>query len=212
MPFWRRPLRSSPRSSTLRRALQRCGTKNAKRHLRRLRGRQRRFRRNCDHVLSKQIISCAAPGAVIVVEDLTGIRGRVRHRHGKQNRRFHSWCFARLVRFIAYKAEERGCTVATVNPRRTSQRCSRCGHLARTNRRSRAWFRCQVRLHAARGSERGPQYRRRVPCSSRHDRGGRAACQPAGCGACRACGEQRQSGASRPLEATDVDTIMRSNV
>ncbi len=139
------------RSFRLRRALQRCGTKNAKRHVRRLRGRQRRFRRNCDHVLSKQIISCAAPGVVIVVEHLTGIRGRVRHRHGRQNRRFHSWSFARLVRFIAYKAEERGCTVATVDPRHTSQRCSRCGHLARTNRRSRAWFRCQAcgyRLHA----------------------------------------------------------------
>ncbi len=127
-----------------RRALQRCGTKSAKRRLRQLRGRQRRFRRNCDHVLSKQIVSCVAPGAVIVLERLTGIRVRVRHRHGKQNRRFHSWSFAQLRKFIEYKAEERGCTVAAVDPRHTSQRCSRCGYRSRTNRRSRALFRCRA--------------------------------------------------------------------
>ncbi len=45
----------------LRRALQRCGSHSAKRHLRRLRGRQRRFRRDCDHVLSKQIVHSVAP-------------------------------------------------------------------------------------------------------------------------------------------------------
>ncbi len=135
----------------IRHALQRCGTKSAKRHLRRLGGRQRRFRRDCDHVLSKQIVGSARPGDVIAVERLTGIRTRVRHRQGKQNRRFHGWSFAQLKRFITYKAEERGCTVAEVNPRHTSQRCSRCGHTARTNRRSRALFHCRAcgyTLHA----------------------------------------------------------------
>jgi len=135
----------------LRRALQRCGTKSATRHLRRLRGRQRRFRRNCDHVLSKQIVRSAAPGDVIAVERLTGIRTRVRQRKGVQNRRLHGWSFAQLNAFITYKAEERGCTVAEVNPRHTSQRCSRCEHIARTNRRSRALFCCRAcgyTLHA----------------------------------------------------------------
>ncbi len=134
-----------------RRVLQRCGTKSATRHLRRLRGRQRRFRRNCDHELSKQIVHSATPGGVIAVERLTGIRTRVRQRKGKQNRRLHGWSFAQLKQFITYKAEERGCTVAEVNPRHTSQRCSRCGHTARTNRRSRALFQCRAcgyTLHA----------------------------------------------------------------
>ncbi len=131
----------------LRRALQRCGTQSAKRHLRRLRGRQRRFRCNCDHVLSRQIVFSAAPGDVIAVERLTGIRTRVRHRKGRQNRRLHGWSFAQLKAFLAYKAEERGCTVAEVNPRHTSQRCSRCGHTARTNRRSRALFCCRACGH-----------------------------------------------------------------
>lgn len=135
----------------MRRALQRAGTKSAKRHLRRLRGRHRRFRQDCDHVLTKQIIACMAPGAVIALERLTGIRSRVRHRRGRENHRFHSWSFAQLKRFIEYKAEERGCTVVPVLPAHTSQRCSRCGHTARANRRSRALFQCRAcgfTLHA----------------------------------------------------------------
>ncbi len=139
------------RSFRLRRALQRCGTKRAKRHLRRLRGRQRRFRRDCDHVLSKHIVQSALPGDVIAVERLTGLRTRVRQRTGRQNRRLHGWSFAQLRAFVTYKAEERGCTVAEVNPRHTSQRCSRCGHTARANRRSRALFQCRAcgyTLHA----------------------------------------------------------------
>jgi putative transposase len=135
----------------LRRALQRTGTRSARRHLRWIRHRQQRFRRDCDHVVSKQIVSSVGPGAMIAVERLTGIRARARQRKGKQNRRFHGWSFAQLRRFIAYKAEERGCTVAAVNPRHASQRCSRCGHTARTNRRSRTLFQCQAcgfTLHA----------------------------------------------------------------
>jgi len=135
----------------LRRALQRAGTKSATRHLRRMRHRQRRFRRECDHVLSKQIVTSVGSGAVIALERLTGIRTRARQRKGKQNRRFHGWSFAQLRRFIEYKAEDRGCTVAEVDPRHTSQRCSRCGHTARTNRRSRALFQCRAcnfTLHA----------------------------------------------------------------
>jgi IS605 OrfB family transposase len=127
----------------LRRALQRCRTTSATRHLHRLRGRQRRFRRNCDQSVT--------PGGVIALERLTGIRARVRQRKGRQNRRLHGWSFAQLKAFVAYKAEERGCTVAAVSPRHTSQRCSRCGHTARTNRRSRALFCCRAcgyTLHA----------------------------------------------------------------
>lgn len=128
----------------LRRALQSRGTKSAKRHLRRLRGRQGRFRRDCDHVLSKNVIAAVPPGGTIALENLKDIRSRVRVKHGPQARRIHSWSFAQLRSFIVYKAEERGCTVAGVDPRHTSQQCSRCGHIARNNRRSRARFKCRA--------------------------------------------------------------------
>ena len=78
------------------------------------------------------------PAATIVVENLTNIRARVKTRRGTQARRIHGWSFDQCRQFIEYKAEERGVTVAGVDPRHTSQRCSRCGHTARNNRRSRS--------------------------------------------------------------------------
>ena len=134
-----------------RRALQARGSKSARRHLRRVKGKQARFRRDCDHVLSKRIVQGTTPGAAIVVENLTNIRARVRTRHGQQARRSHGWSFAQLRSFIEYKAEARGCTVAGVDPRHTSQHCPACGHTARNNRRARALFRCRscdYTLHA----------------------------------------------------------------
>jgi len=136
----------------LKRQLQRKGSKSAKRHLRKVRGKQARFRRDCDHVLSKQIVESASPGATLVLENLTDIRKRSKIRkQTKTRRRVHSWSFAQIKSFVAYKAEGRGCTVAGVDPRHTSQTCSCCGHVARNNRRSRGRFVCQAcgfELHA----------------------------------------------------------------
>jgi putative transposase len=139
----------------LKRALQRkqkAGSKSAARHLRKVRFKQARFRRDCDHVLSKQIVGSVQPGSTIVIESLTDIRKRSKvRRKTEMSRRMHGWSFAQLRTFIAYKAEERGCTVVAVDPRHTSQTCSCCGHVARNNRRSRGRFvcrKCGFELHA----------------------------------------------------------------
>jgi putative transposase len=136
----------------LKRALQRKGTRSAKRHLKRVHLRQARFRRDCDHVLSKQIVQSVQPGSTIVIERLTDIRKRTKVRRKTITARcIHGWSFAQLRTFITYKAEERGCTVVAVDPRQTSQACSRCGHTARNNRRSRGRFVCRAcgfELHA----------------------------------------------------------------
>jgi putative transposase len=134
-----------------RRALQAKGTKNAKRRLKMTRRAQARFRRDCDHVLSMRIVQATPPGGTIVLENLTNIRGRITVRHGQQARRVHGWSFDQIRSFIRYKAEERGCTVVGIDPRHTSQTCSRCGQTARNNRRSRGWFQCRAcgfQLHA----------------------------------------------------------------
>lgn len=136
----------------LKRALQKKRTKSAKRHLKRVRGKQARLRRNNDHILSKRIVAAAERGATIVLENLTDIRKRSKvKRKTKTSRRIHSWSFAQLKSFIEYKAEERGCRVVAVDPRHTSQACSCCGHTARNNRRSRGRFVCRgcgFELHA----------------------------------------------------------------
>jgi IS605 OrfB family transposase len=126
------------------RALHKHGTKSAKRHLRKLKRRRARFRQDADHVLSKQIVTTADPGSTIVLENLTAIRKRMQAKQRTQTkRRMHAWPFANLKAKIAYKAEERGCTVVAVDPRHTSQACSRCGHTARNNRRSQSVFMCR---------------------------------------------------------------------
>ncbi len=126
------------------RALQKKGTKSAKRHLRKLKRRRSRFRKDADHVLSKQIVAAAEPGSTIVLENLKDIRKRMKaKRRSQTKRRMHSWPFANLKTKIEYKAEEWGCTVVAVDPRHTSQACSRCGHSARNNRRSQSVFKCQ---------------------------------------------------------------------
>ena len=134
------------------RALQQRGSRSAKRQLRKLKRRRARFRRDADHVLSKQIVQAAKPGATLVLENLKEIRNRMQaKRRSPTKRRMHTWPFLSLKAKIAYKAEERGCTVVAVDPRHTSQTCSCCGHTARTNRRSQSdfWCRqCHVRLNA----------------------------------------------------------------
>src|SRR6266508_1420250 len=79
----------------LKRALQKKGTRSAKRHLKRVRHRQRCFRHDCDHVLSKQIVQSVEPGGTIVLENLKDIRKRMKaKRRTTTKRRMHSWAFA----------------------------------------------------------------------------------------------------------------------
>ena len=125
----------------LRRRLQKKGTKSAKRHLKKLSGRQRRFRKDCDHVLAKRIIESVESGATIVFEDLTNIRGTAKVRK-QQKRRLHSWSFAQLQTFTQYKAEAKSVKIEFLDPRYTSQKCSVCGHISRSNRKTQADFKC----------------------------------------------------------------------
>lgn len=129
----------------LKRALQANGSKSAKRHLRRLSGREQRFSRDCDHVLSASILKGIEPGTTVVIENLTNIISRCigKSRRGEARRRLHSWSFARLRGFLEYKAEALGCQVVAVDPRHTSQRCNRCGYTYRGNRSSRSEFICR---------------------------------------------------------------------
>ncbi|NJO43037.1 MAG: IS200/IS605 family element transposase accessory protein TnpB [Cyanobacteria bacterium CRU_2_1] len=130
------------RTFELRRRLQSKGTKSAKRHLKKLSGRQRCFRKDCDHVLSKRLVRSVEKGATLVFEDLTNIRGRAKMRKA-QRRRLHGWSFNQFQAFVTYKAEARGVNVGFVDPRYTSQKCSQCGHIERGNRPSQAEFRCK---------------------------------------------------------------------
>lgn len=134
-----------------RRSLQAKATRSARKRRRQVSGREARFRRDCDHVLSRRLVDSVEVGTTLVFEKLTGIRDRAKARGTKGRRRLHSWSFAQAFVFCAYKAEEGGKFTAQVDPRRSSQTCSRCGHWSRSNRRSQSEFwcrQCGFRLNA----------------------------------------------------------------
>jgi IS605 OrfB family transposase len=117
--------------------LQSKGTRSARRKLKDVSGRERRFVRDLNHCVANEIVN--KPYDVFVFEDLTAIRGKKRSK--AFNRKLGSWSFNQLLYFVEYKAEALGKKVMVINPYHTSQTCSRCGHVARNNRNGRS-FKC----------------------------------------------------------------------
>ncbi|MFE2309122.1 RNA-guided endonuclease InsQ/TnpB family protein, partial [Streptomyces sp. NPDC059411] len=131
------------RDRDLRAKLQRKGTKSARRRIQRRRRKEARRTRDINHKIAKRIVAEAArTGRGIGLENLTGIRERVRLRK-PQRAMVHSWAFAQLGGFIAYKARRAGVPVVYVDPAYTSRTCSRCGHVDKANRVSQARFACR---------------------------------------------------------------------
>ena len=127
----------------LRTALQECGTRSAKKHLKRLSGLDARFRADINHTIAKRIVEKAkCTGRGIALEDLTGIRDRVNVRKG-QRAQHGSWAFFQLRAFVTYKAIMAGVPLAIVDPRNTSRACIMCGCCDKRNRRSQSEFVCQ---------------------------------------------------------------------
>ncbi|MFF2248444.1 RNA-guided endonuclease InsQ/TnpB family protein [Streptomyces sp. NPDC058142] len=151
----RRLNRGRLRERTLRTKLQRKSTPSAKRRLRKRRRKEARRARDINHKIAKHVVAEAErTGRGIALEDLTGIRARVRLR--KPQRATHSsWAFAQLGAFIAYKARRAGVPVVFVDPAYTSQQCCACGHIDKVNRASQALFICRncgVVAHADRNA------------------------------------------------------------
>jgi len=130
------------RHRRLRNKLQRLGTLGSRRRLRILAGQEARFAKQINHCISKGIVAKAKrTKRAIAVEDLTHIRTRVRARRS-QRATLHSWSFAQLQAFIAYKAVGCGVPMHRVDPRNTSRTCPKCGHVAKANRKTQSSFVC----------------------------------------------------------------------
>ncbi len=126
-----------------RQTLQKVGTRSAKRRLKQMSGREKRFQKNTNHVISKALVQKAIVSRkALALEDLTGIRGRTMVRRENRYER-HSWAFYQLRMYIAYKAAWASVEVKFVDPRNTSRTCSQCGHCEKANRHSQSSFQCQ---------------------------------------------------------------------
>lgn len=145
----------SERYERLRSSLQSKGTRSSKRHLRKISKSERLFRKDANHCITKSIVAGLETGTTIVLEKLTGIRGGARRLtqqerlDGKktlrkpQRKQMNKWNFFQFEQLLAYKAEAKGCKVVYVDARYTSQRCSKCGHIAKSNRQKQSRFKCR---------------------------------------------------------------------
>lgn len=132
------------KNQKLRSELQAKGTKSAKRKLKKRSKKETRFAADLNHQISKKIVTEAQrTGRGIALEILTGIRERARLRK-PQRVALHSWAFAQLGGFIAYKAEAAGVPLVHIDPAYTSQRCSAlgCGYIDKRNRKNQEDFTC----------------------------------------------------------------------
>ena len=112
------------------------GTRSSRRRcrqlLKRLSGKEKRFQRHVNHVISKTIIFDAKQSnSIVAIEDLTGIRNRTNQqpRSKTERRRSNSWAFYQLRIFLEYKGLINGIEIVPVNPRYSSQTCHACMHL-----------------------------------------------------------------------------------
>ena len=134
------------RYNKLRASLQRAKAtsihRSAHRKLKQVSGRERRFKKDTNHVISKRIVSKAkGTTRAIALEDLKGIRSRATVRH-EQRGRHSKWAFGELRFFIEYNARREGIPLALVTPKNTSRECPECHYVSKRNRPTRDIFRC----------------------------------------------------------------------
>ena len=136
--------------ATLRKVLQKkasLGTRSSRRRcrqlLKRLSGKEKRFRDHINHEISRSLVNKAvASSRAIALEDLTGIRERINQlpRTKQERRKSNSWSFYQLRQLLTYKCILAGIPLIFVNPAYTSKSCYRCGHIGNRNGKQ---FACQ---------------------------------------------------------------------
>ncbi len=116
------------------------GTRSSRRRCRqllaRLSGKEKRFHKQINHLISRRLVELAATnGQAIALEDLTGIRERTNQLPRTKTERRHSnnWSFYMLRQFLSYKCILKGVPLILVNPAYTSQTCHKCLHLGKRN-------------------------------------------------------------------------------
>jgi IS605 OrfB family transposase len=101
---------------------------------------ERNYIKNQNHIISKEVIRLALQNKcyAINIEDLSGI--------GKSQKNsfiLRNWSYFELQSMIKNKATAVGIKVNVIDPKYSSQRCSKCGHIHEDNRDTQSEFVCQ---------------------------------------------------------------------
>lgn len=120
----------------VRSSIQRKDTRNSRKLLKRLSGKERTTATILNHTISKSLVQSAKEqGKGIAIEDLTNIRFTSKRRNKKFRTKLGCWNFGQLRKFLEYKSLLNGVKLVVVEPRYTSQTCSCCKHIGkRTNK------------------------------------------------------------------------------
>lgn len=122
--------------SKVRASVQSKGTKGAKKLLKRLSGRERRFVSINNHTISKQIVAKAKQeGKGIAIEDLSNIRRKAKPKSKQAKTELNRWGFFQLRQYITYKSVLGGVKLFVIPPAYTSQTCNVCFHIGERNRK-----------------------------------------------------------------------------
>ena len=122
----------------VKKTLQQKDTPSAKRKLKSISGKEKRFMKDVNHCITKEIVN-NPHYKMFVLEKLTNIRSK---RQGKiLNKLLSNWAFYQFEQFLKYKAEALGKQVVYIDPHYTSQNCSKCGNIDAKSR-NKSQFKC----------------------------------------------------------------------
>jgi IS605 OrfB family transposase len=98
---------------------------------------EQRWMTDLNHKISRQLINLAVQEQVgtIIMENLENIQNNAKSLN-RADRNLHSWTFYQLQQFIEYKAQLAGIKVEYINPKYTSQSCSKCDKVKKSNRKA----------------------------------------------------------------------------
>lgn len=136
-------------------------TRSIRRVLKRLSGKEARFMRDTNHVISRRIIDFAkvTGSPTIAIEKLEGVRNAPRRK--SQNGEASRWAFYQLEEFLRYKADDVGFGIIEVDAKHTSQGCSKCGYIKKANRNGHRFSckACGYQLHSDLNAARNIKFR-----------------------------------------------------
>lgn len=128
----------------LRKDLQECGSKSAKRRIKSIGSRENRWVTDINHTVTKALVDKYGTNTLFVLEDLTNIRTTTEKVNNNNRYVCVSWAFYQFRQLLEYKAKMNNSMVIVVDPKYTSQTCPKCGHIAKANRDKRKHiFKCK---------------------------------------------------------------------
>lgn len=117
-----------------RKQLQKRQTPSARKKLKQIGSRENRYVTDVNHQITKALVDKYPKGTMFVLEDLTGVRSFTEKVRVKNRYVSVSWAFYQFRQMLEYKAEMNGQKVIVVDPKFTSQTCTKCGHVEKANR------------------------------------------------------------------------------